>query len=317
MWRHGKYSAAVFVALFVMVVAALPAQGAVRSYTLYATDGWVSMPDGNVMYVFGFNDTGVMGQVQFPAPLLWANVGDEVQVNFVNLGFKYRTDLEDPHTVHLHGIHSVPYQDGFPELSFAIPMGQSFLYKFTADHEGTYMYHCHVEAVEHVQMGMYGPLVIYGGAQQRIYGRNYVKEYIWLLSEFDSRWHKAMEPGAEELEIPDILQTSPPIGYAEWVRINYRPDYWMVNGMAFPDTMRTGAELPLLTYDPNDPEFVTGIQNSIFVANGQPAHAGLQKPVLMDAQPDEPILVRIINMGFQSHRFRPLWGAIGLASMQP
>jgi FtsP/CotA-like multicopper oxidase with cupredoxin domain len=273
----------------------------VRNYTLYATDGWVTVPDGNVMYVFGFNDTGVMGQVQFPAPLIWANVGDEVNVNFVNLGFKYRADLEDPHTVHLHGIHSVPYYDGFPELSFAIPMGESFTYKFMAHREGTFMYHCHVEAVEHVQMGMYGPLVIYGGAQQKIYGRNYTKEYIWLLSEFDSRWHKAMEPGAAELEIPEILQTSPPIGYAEWVRINYRPDYWMVNGLAFPDTLRTAAELPLVTHDPGDPTFVAGIQNEVFVANGGPAHSGLQRTAFVDAMPDEPILVRIINMGFQTH----------------
>jgi FtsP/CotA-like multicopper oxidase with cupredoxin domain len=178
MSRFTRFVVTAAVALLVTGAATLQAQAAVRSYTLYATDGWVSMPDGNVMYVFGFNDTGVMGQVQFPAPLVWANLGDEVQINFVNLGFKYRTDLEDPHTVHLHGIHSVPYQDGFPELSFAIPMGQSFPYKFTADHEGTFMYHCHVEAVEHVQMGMYGPLVIYGGAQQLHQGVHLAAERI-------------------------------------------------------------------------------------------------------------------------------------------
>lgn len=290
-------------AVLLVLAATAPASAALRSYTIYATDGWVTMPDGNVMYAFGFNDTGVMGQVMFPAPLLWANLGDQVEINFVNLGFKYRPDLMDPHTLHFHGIHSVPYMDGFPELSFAIPMGQSFTYKFTAEYEGTHMYHCHVEAVEHVQMGMYGPLVVYGGAQKKIYGRSYSREYIWLLSEFDSRWHKALEPGAPELEVPEILQTSPPVGYAEWLRINYRPDYWMVNGMAFPDTLRTGSELPLLTYDPDDPTFVSGIQGSIVVANGQAPHAGLQQATLLDANPDEPILVRVLNMGFQSHPF--------------
>ena len=276
------------------------AAAAVRSYTLYATDGYVTMGDGNVVYAFGFNDSGVLGQIQFPSPLIWANVGDSVEITMVNLGFKYRPDLEDPHTVHFHGIHSVPFLDGFPELSFGIPMGESFTYKFMAMHEGTHMYHCHVEAVEHVQMGMYGPLVIYGGAQQKIYGRNYTKEYIWLLSELDSRWHEAMEPGAVEPSIPDYMQTSPPIGYAEWSRINYRPDYWLVNGMTFPDTLRT-PEMPLVTYDPDDPAFVAGIQSGIVVANGQPAHSGLQQQTMMDAVPDEPILVRIINMGFQAH----------------
>jgi FtsP/CotA-like multicopper oxidase with cupredoxin domain len=298
MYRFTKW--AVAAAVLVLAVT-LPAHAAVRSYTLYATDGYVTMGDGIKLYTFGFNDTGVMGQVMFPAPLIWANEGDQVNVTLVNLGFKYRTDLTDPHTIHLHGIHSVPHMDGFPELSFAIPMGDSFTYKFTAMHEGTYMYHCHFEAVEHVQMGMYGPLVIYGGAQTKIYGRNYTKEYIWLLSEFDSRWHAAMEPGAIEPVVPDFMQTAPPVGYAEWVRINYRPDYWMVNGMSFPDTLRTPTEMPLLTTDPADPNFVAGIQAGIVVANGQAAHAGLQQEAMMDVMPDEPALVRLINMGFQTH----------------
>jgi FtsP/CotA-like multicopper oxidase with cupredoxin domain len=286
-------------ALLAVMVAGAPAAAAVRSYTVYATDGYVTMPDGSRQYSFGFNDTGEMGVIQFPSPLVWANVGDEIHFTLVNLGFKFRPDLEDPHTIHLHGVHVVPYYDGFPESAFAIPMGGSFTYKFMAHREGTFMYHCHVEAVEHVQMGMYGPLVIYSGAQNRIYGRNYTKEYIWLVSEFDSRWHRAMEPGAPEPEIPEILQSVPPIPYAEWTRVNYRPDYWLINGMGFPDTIRTAAELPLLTHA--DDGSLAGIQSGIFVANGQPAHAGLQQSAFVEAVPDEPILVRIINMGFQSH----------------
>ncbi len=273
----------------------------VRSYTLYATDGYVTMGDGNVVYVFGFNDTGVKGQVQLPAPLVWGNVGDEIRMTLVNLGFKYRPDLEDPHTIHLHGVHVVPYYDGFPESSFTIPMDESFTYRFMAHSEGSFMYHCHVEAVEHVQMGMYGPLVVYGGSQKKIYGRPYEKEYIWMVSEIDTRWHRSLEPGAPELEIPEIEQTWPPIDSDEWIRVNYRPDYWTINGMTFPDTIRSGSELPLLTHDPNDPSFVVGIQNGIFVANGQPAHDGLRQSALVDTVPDEPVLVRLINIGYEAH----------------
>jgi FtsP/CotA-like multicopper oxidase with cupredoxin domain len=278
---------------------AAPALAEVRSYTLYATDGWVTMGDGNKVYMFGFNDTGQMGVVQFPSPLVWGNVGDEIQMTLVNLGFKYRTDLDDPHTIHLHGVHVVPYYDGFPESAFQIPMGESFTYKFMAHREGTFMYHCHVEAVEHVQMGMYGPLVIYEGAQKRIYGRNYAKEYIWLVSEIDTRWHRAMEPDAPDLAISEIEQTWPAIGYAEWVRINYRPDYWLINGMTFPDTIRDSSSLPLLTHDASGD--LAGIQAGVTVANGRPAHAGLQQSALVDVATDEPALIRIINMGFQSH----------------
>ncbi len=301
MSRTTRLAALAAAALALLVAGTAPAQAAVRSYTVYATDGYVTMADGNVVYAFGFNDTGVLGQIQFPSPLVWANVGDEIHLTLVNLGFKYRPDLMDPHTIHLHGVHVVPYYDGFPEGSFSIPMGESFTYKFMAHREGSFIYHCHVEAVEHVQMGMYGPLVVYGGAQTKIYGQNYTKEYIWFVSEFDTRWHRAMEPGAPELEIPEIMQTWPPIGYAEWVRVNYRPDYWLLNGMTFPDTARTGAELPILTYDPGNPTFVAGIQQGIKVANGQEAHAGLQQSALVDVAPDEPVLVRLINVGFQTH----------------
>jgi len=96
------------------LLSAAPAGAAARSYTVYATDGYVTMADGNKTYMFGFNDTGVMGQIQFPAPLIWANVGDTVNVTLVNLGFKYRPDLTDPHTIHLHGMHVSPYFGGFP-----------------------------------------------------------------------------------------------------------------------------------------------------------------------------------------------------------
>ena len=41
-----------------------------------------------------------------------------------------------------------------------IEQNSQFTYYFRCEHPGTYMYHCHVTASEHVQMGMYGALVI-------------------------------------------------------------------------------------------------------------------------------------------------------------
>lgn len=68
----------------------------------------------------------------------------------------------------MHGAHVATQLDGFPESSFGLPMWMDFdktppvaTYLFDTEHPGTYMYHCHVEASEHVQMGMYGALVVY------------------------------------------------------------------------------------------------------------------------------------------------------------
>ena len=47
-----------------------------------------------------------------------------------------------------------------PELSLAVPIGRDFTYYYKPHDAGTYMYHCHFEDVEHVQMGMTGMVYV-------------------------------------------------------------------------------------------------------------------------------------------------------------
>jgi FtsP/CotA-like multicopper oxidase with cupredoxin domain len=47
-----------------------------------------------------------------------------------------------------------------PESSVAINMGATLSYYYKPVDAGTYMYHCHVEATEHMQMGMLGNLYV-------------------------------------------------------------------------------------------------------------------------------------------------------------
>lgn len=253
-------------------------------YHIYATDGYIQMPDGSQHYIFGFTDKPVQGEATLPAPTIVADEGDAVYVTMTNLGFKYRPDITDPHTIHLHGIHVIPYFDGFPESSFSVPMGESYRYFFRAEHPGTFMYHCQVEAAEHVTMGMYGPLIIYPKM-----GRNYAyndrktkfdKEYVLLFSELDSRWHYSLENPSFSPEIPQALWTDPkngPPNFGDWVRVNFRPDYWMINGRAFPDTVCTSPDLPGQLYQ------------------SQPMNS------LISAKGNQKVLLRFIHMGYQDH----------------
>ena len=157
---------------------------------LAGTDGWISLPSQNTSwhpdrlapspfntYVFGFADasafvnpatgtaagtTGLAAlknQAQIDAPLLGYDEGKKVQINLTNLGFKQRPDLTDGHTIHWHGFkNAIPLFDGVPEMSVATPVGRtfSFFFDLLKGTAGTYMYHCHWEDVEHVQMGMRG-----------------------------------------------------------------------------------------------------------------------------------------------------------------
>ena len=180
------------------------------------------------------------GTATVPSPIIWGEVGDKIYVTLINLGMNERRDLKDFHTVHMHGAHVPTQLDGFPEGSFGVPIWNTLApndrpgyappvatYYFNPDHPGTFMYHCHVEASEHVQMGMYGALVIYpsvkslemsgiernkkgewllnGKKQHQIpktaTNRNFAyndintyfdREYMMLLSDIDTAWHDAV-----------------------------------------------------------------------------------------------------------------------------
>ena len=140
---------------------------------LAAADGWAVMADDarTELYTFGFSDVSKVPANQaiakgilnahFPAPTLDFDEGDEVYLTLTNVGMLLRPDLFDPHSVHFHGFpNAAAVFDGVPEASITINMGFSYTYYYKIVDPGTYMYHCHVEAAEHMQMGMLGNLYV-------------------------------------------------------------------------------------------------------------------------------------------------------------
>lgn len=138
---------------------------------LAAGDGFCAMADGSVQYLFGFADvTGVppemvmdMGMLaaNFSGPTIVLKEGQEFYLTLTNVGMMMRPDLFDPHTVHFHGFpNAASIFDGEPMASISINMGSSLTYYYKIVEPGTYMYHCHVEASEHMQMGMLGSIYV-------------------------------------------------------------------------------------------------------------------------------------------------------------
>ena len=85
----------------------------------------------------------------------------EFYLTLTNVGMLIRPDLFDPHTVHFHGFpNASAVFDGVPDASVSINMGASLTYYYNLVEPGTFMYHCHVEATEHMQMGMLGNLYV-------------------------------------------------------------------------------------------------------------------------------------------------------------
>jgi FtsP/CotA-like multicopper oxidase with cupredoxin domain len=133
----------------------------------YGADFTPAGVDPFTTYIFGFrNVTGLTAaqrtnqqfKVQHSAPFFWVDQFDgtnEFRVQLTNLGLHLRPDLTDAHTIHWHGFRNViPFYDGEPHGSISVPVGQLFTYVYRPRDPGTYMYHCHVEDVEHVTMGM-------------------------------------------------------------------------------------------------------------------------------------------------------------------
>jgi FtsP/CotA-like multicopper oxidase with cupredoxin domain len=95
----------------------------------------------------------------FSAPTIRVKQGQDLYLTLTNVGMIMRVDLFDPHSVHYHGFpQAAPIFDGVPEASAAAIPGASFTYYYKNVDPGTYLWHCHVEATEHMQMGMLGNL---------------------------------------------------------------------------------------------------------------------------------------------------------------
>ena len=197
------------------VVSLLQAQTTVTHDLTMWTTGYHTLWDGNPIRYYGFGD-GWLAPPIFPAPILYANEGDTMVINVRN------QSQQAPHTIHWHGLDVDQANDGVPQTSFVIYHLQDTNYKFVAPHAGTYLYHCHVASVIHVQMGMYGNVIIRpvgGGNQAWTGGPSFSKEYNWLMSEFDKSWHDTIPPHDTTDMAFDFFEIPP-----------YIPDYFMING---------------------------------------------------------------------------------------
>jgi FtsP/CotA-like multicopper oxidase with cupredoxin domain len=86
-----------------------------------------------------------------PGPLIRANIGDE-------LAIKVQNRLNEPTSVHWHGIVLRNDMDGAEPATPNIPAGQDFTYRFSVPNAGTYWAHPHVGLEE--DMGLYLPIIV-------------------------------------------------------------------------------------------------------------------------------------------------------------
>jgi FtsP/CotA-like multicopper oxidase with cupredoxin domain len=89
-----------------------------------------------------------------PGPMIEANLGDTLVVNFCN-------DLVEPTTIHWHGVETPATMDGSNISQLAVPPGGTFRYEFPLLVAGTFWYHPHIRTNVQVEQGLYGALIVH------------------------------------------------------------------------------------------------------------------------------------------------------------
>ena len=298
------------------------------------TDGWIYLPPSPAIsyyhpdsyapapftdYIFGFrNITGMSStqistqkmKAQHNAPIFWVNQyngSNEFRLQLTNLGLQMRPDLTDSHTLHWHGFRNViPFFDGEPTGSISVPVGRNFTYIFRPRDPGTYMYHCHVEDVEHVHMGMTGIVFVrplqdaelgmldLGSSRPAPMNKPFVgfayndgdgstgfdREFVMFLSEVwaEAHWDDA------HIQLPD------------WT--DYRADFSLLNGRVYPDTLAPNGSI-----DPFNPVRADGtngtVDGDLIAPDGHPELQYQPLSALVTCQEGERVLLRFANLGFR------------------
>ena len=195
------------------------AEAQTNVFLIGRTLGEKVIANGDTLRVYGFAPS-LSAHPPIPAPLIEANQGDSVHIDFWNVSQLHH------HTIHLHGLDVDQANDGVPMLSFSVDHMEHGWYHFEAPHAGTYLYHCHVGSTLHLQAGMYGPIIIRpsdGSNTTWDGGYAFDTETLLFMSELDTFWHTDSILDHEHIDgaVHDTLLVP-----------KYNPDYFLINGLS-------------------------------------------------------------------------------------
>lgn len=191
-----------------------------QTFDLCATTGSVTMPDASVIPIWGFvqGSSCAAGGATLPGPVIPATDGATLTINLTN-------NLPEAISVFIPGLAKTAGDPLAPQTT-ADPQGRERLtsfdktvapgatvsYSWTAS-EGTYLYQSGTDVRTQVPMGLYGAVVVSGGAYPAV-----ARDEVLVFSQIDPSLNA--NPGA--------------FGGARVS--NWNPQYFLINGASYPDT---------------------------------------------------------------------------------
>jgi FtsP/CotA-like multicopper oxidase with cupredoxin domain len=168
----------------------------VKEFHLIAEEIEHEFGPGTKIKAWGYNGST-------PGPTLEAVEGDRVRIYVTN-------KLPEHTSIHWHGFLLPWGMDGVAGLTQpAIQPGETYVYEFTLQQHGTYMYHPHADEMVQMAMGMMGMFIIHPKASESY---PVDRDYVFLLH----NW--AVHPGTYRPD-PSVMQEF---------------DLWTMNSKVFP-----------------------------------------------------------------------------------
>jgi hypothetical protein len=245
------------------------------------------------------------GKAQLSAPILHMQVGDDVRVTLKNVSYGHEISNPDLHTIHFHGFpNQIAYFDGVPDASLAAPPGHELTYRYIPEDPGTYMWHCHIDDVEHVNQGLTGVVFVAPRDPKGTPAGTGL-----LLAYDDPSWTStsAFDPNKSvaqqfqtgfDRQFPILVSEVFQQGHfnnrhlqdTDWT--DYNGTFRLLNGRAWPDTIEPSVD-PITGNEYDKSGKLTSKPN--LRLRYQPNSS------LIEGVAGETILIRLSNLGFEEH----------------
>lgn len=157
---------------------------------------------------------------QVPGPVLRYRVGEDLNLTLKNA-------LDQPTTIHWHGLRPPIEMDGVPFISQPpTAPGETFHYRFALTESGTYWYHPHVQGSEQLGRGLKGVLIIDEDEPPEV-----DRDILWMLDDWRMDADAVIAPfGAGHdkshagrignvVTVNGSLQTAEPVRAGERIRL--------------------------------------------------------------------------------------------------
>ncbi len=218
-----------------------------------------------------------------PGPPIRANIGDELVVTVSNR-------LDQPTSVHWHGIRLRNDMDGAEPATGNINAGQDFTYRFSVPNPGTYWAHPHVGLEG--DTGLYLPVIVDDPTEA-----NYDTEWIVVLDDWTDGVGKTPEQLYSELTSPNKPTTQSPPATTETTTTTSPTSTSETTTTSTESTTSTSPTTGMSGGNVGKSDLLGGDAGDIvypyYLINGRIPAA----PTSFGAKPGQRIRIRFINAG--------------------